>query len=146
MLAHGLKPLAPGFPVSQLALLGSEPDGPQTSFANLRAALERAERSDDPQLLTAYQAVMRRAAAVANGDHEQLADAARLRTLAEQNNVGERESIPLGKAIMIAGPKWKGTFDLSSASAQRVFELQFARTFAHLSSRFPDLQARAHTS
>jgi hypothetical protein len=57
-------------------------------------------------------------------------DDARFRHIARANDLGYDEDVPLGKAIMLAGPSWHGVFDLSDPIAQQVFDAEFARKFS----------------
>jgi hypothetical protein len=57
-------------------------------------------------------------------------DPARIALLAKRNGLDASQEIALGKAIMLAGPDWKGVFDLADQASQDAFDREFSRYFA----------------
>jgi hypothetical protein len=53
----------------------------------------------------------------------------RLRYFAVANGFAYAEPLALGKAILLAGPDWLGTFDLSSPEPEETFDREFKRRF-----------------
>jgi GNAT superfamily N-acetyltransferase len=140
LFAAEQEPLASGFPAHELATMGSEPGGICISLKELRDRLAHAVTS-----LTADAA--RRAAVVSIVAHcerriRHESDArwrwlapSRFEALAAQHKLSYDEEIPLGKAIMLAGPDWHGVFDLTDRVAQQVFEAEFNREIAERAQR-----------
>lgn len=134
------EPLAPGFPAHALATMGSEPGGVRISLKELRDRLARAVTrltADDARRAAVVRIVghcERRIRHESRGRWRWL-DPSRFETLATQNKLAYDEEIPLGKAIMLAGPDWDGVFDLTDRISEQVFEAEFNREIAERAKR-----------
>ena len=104
-------------------------------MAEVRSAVEAelARWRADPARRTAVDQLAqewdRRALAESAGRRTAL-DPARTALLADRNGLDTSDEIPLGKAVMLAGPDWEGVFDLADQASQDAFEREFSRQFA----------------
>jgi hypothetical protein len=57
-------------------------------------------------------------------------DADRVRVIAARNRLAASDQIALGKAIMLTGADWWGTFDLHDHGAADAFEREFSQRFS----------------
>jgi hypothetical protein len=130
--ALGGVPLPAGFPVSELALLGTGPTPETTSFKNLRERVEAlvAGALANPAVSAGVQMVVddldRRADAETGGAWKWF-DEGRWQAIAAQNGLNYDEQAAIGKVIMLAGPDWHGTFDLNDPASDAVFQQEFQR-------------------
>jgi len=142
MLAAGQEPFRPGFAARDLALVGFEPGGVRISLQAFRDRLEQtvAELRGNPTTRLAVTQVAEHCegrARIETDERHSWLDPARFRSLAAENKLDYDEEIPLGKAIMLAGPDWHGVFDLTDRAAQRVFDAEFNREIAERAKRTP---------
>jgi hypothetical protein len=125
-------PLPYDFPASQLALLGTAPGEPETSFRELRDSIEQLL----PSLLLDRRSFVRplisqlesRSRSESSGSWGWL-DEPRWRYFAGENGLEYDEDAPVGKIIMLGGPDWHGVFDLKDPTAEAIFDLEFQRRF-----------------
>jgi GNAT superfamily N-acetyltransferase len=137
----GLEPVATDAPPVRLALLGSEPGGEQRSMKDVVSAVKAALKprragarpwhrilrrdgrgARSAQATELFAEWNRRASGYASALHPDRVD-----QIAMRNDLTASDRIELGKAIMLTGPDWWGTFDLTSPAAKRVFEAEYNR-------------------
>jgi hypothetical protein len=133
--ALGRPRLQPGFAPSELALLGFGPTPEETTMKQLHTALATtvATLRSDPVTRDAIDRLLAHCdlrARVESGGHWTALNADRFAALAASNKLGFDDPLPIGKAIMLAGPDWRGIFDLHDPAAQLVFEAEFVRFFS----------------
>lgn len=131
----GKEPLEADSPARRWALLGTASDPPETvSPMELNDAISQfvAAHMADPEQQGRY-------ADLANlyTEHfdEDWLGPSRFERCAEQNGLAFDEPIPLGKAIMLTGPDWRGVFNLTSSSARAAFSEELNRTLKRLANR-----------
>jgi hypothetical protein len=118
------------FDLRALAVLGTEESGQSASLRQVREAVLRlvAALGDVPAIQAMLDEYERRTLKLEKDrwgwDSEE-----RLKAVAAGNGVAFDEEIPLGKAIMLAGPDWFGVFDLRSSASRIVFQEEFERRF-----------------
>jgi GNAT superfamily N-acetyltransferase len=133
LAALGEPRLPAGFRANELALLGSEPSGRETSFESLHDALELeiSRRLADPSTVAAMQEFLEYCDdRIKQEMGLDLLDANRLRRVAAANKLAYDENTAAGKIIMLAGPDWYGVFDLDDPATRSIFETEFERRFS----------------
>jgi hypothetical protein len=131
----GRAPVSPDAPARRLAQLGTGSPPEAASMAEVRSAVEGelTRWRADPGRRTAADELARewdRRARAESANRFTALDPARIALLAKRNGLDASQEIALGKAIMLAGPDWKGVFDLADQASQDAFDREFSRYFA----------------
>lgn len=135
LLGMGKVPIAPAAPARRLAQLGTGSPPETASMAEVRDAAARqiAAWAADPNTKAVAHHLQSqwdsRSRVESNGAYG-IFDDARLHALAASNGHSPTDQMDLGKAIMLTGPDWYGTFDLNDAATVDAFEREFSRKFA----------------
>jgi hypothetical protein len=131
----GREPIDPDAPARRLAQLGTGSPPEEASMDEVRGAVESelARWQADPARRTAADELARewdRRALAESANRFPALDPERIALLASRNGLDVSDRIPLGKAIMLAGPDWKGVFDLADWASQDAFDRELSRYFA----------------
>jgi GNAT superfamily N-acetyltransferase len=131
----GRAPVSPDAPARRVAQLGTGSPPEAASMTEVRGAVEAelARWRADPSRRTAADELARewdRRARAESANLFTALDSERIALLANRNGLEASEEIALGKAIMLAGPDWKGVFDLADQASQDAFDREFGRHFA----------------
>jgi GNAT superfamily N-acetyltransferase len=134
LVGMGRSPIAIDSPARRLAQLGTGSPPEEASLEDVLAGTqaELAVWQRDPVRKPTADALLtewdQRALAESQGQLRML-DSQRIQIIAAGNGVAATDPIPVGKAIMLAGPDWLGFFDLADPAAQDAFDREFSRRF-----------------
>jgi hypothetical protein len=127
--------LDPSAPARRLAQLGTGSPQETVSMEQVRAAVEtqvatwRRDGTMRPRVDALVAEWNRRSRDETGGQYDML-DPARVQTLAARNKLQSDEQITMGKALMLTGPDWWGTFDLHDHATTDAFNREFSRRFS----------------
>lgn len=135
LAALGAPPIPIDAPARRLAQLGTGEPPELVSLERVRAGVEAevAAWERDPAhkpTIDALKSKWNQRALDESGGRFGILDRRRLEAIAAGNALGIDDPIPMGKAIMLAGPDWLGAFDLTDQPAQDAFDREFSRRFS----------------
>jgi GNAT superfamily N-acetyltransferase len=135
LVGLGQTPLDPASPARRLAQLGTGSPSDQASLEDVRAAVDAqlAIWHKDPALrhgADLLAAEWDRRSLSETGQQLRILEPARVKRIAAANAMTATDPMALGKAIMLAGPDWLGSFDLNDQPSLDAFEREFSRRFS----------------